>query len=260
MLDRLRQVRATLRWLTPLAGGLAAAAVVIARRRHDPHAALALTYQGAPLYFRGIDSDALEEVLSNGEYAFLRPYLQAAPAPRVLDVGAHIGTFALWAFGASPSARILSVEANADTLAVAQRTRTARGDAAARWDLVNRAAGARDGEMLPFLTDGPSMSHRVAAGGDRTVEAISLATLLRRAGGADGTVDLMKVDIEGSEEAFLCAEPGLLARVGRLVIELHPGRCDTGRVRRVLAGAFDDIVEIAGRRSTKPLLYCRHSA
>lgn len=241
----------------PLAGGPVAAAAILVRRRRNPHAVLALSYRGAPLYFRGIDSSALEEVLSDEEYGFLRPYLQAMPAPRILDVGGHIGTFALWALGASPSAQILSVEANADTLAVAQRTRTARGDATAGWDLVNRAAGARDGERLPFLAEGPSMSHRVDAAGALTVEAVSLAGLLRRVAGRDGTVDLLKVDIEGSEEAFLCTDPGLLARVERLVVELHPGRCDTARVRRVLAGTFDDIVEIPGRRSTKPLLDCR---
>jgi hypothetical protein len=97
------------------------------------------------------------------------------------------------------------------------------------------------------------MSHKVSAKGSVQVKGISLAALTE----GRGDIDLMKVDIEGAEEAFLCADPAALTPVKRLVIELHPQLCDTQRVRDVLQKAFSQIVEIHGRTSSKPLLYCR---
>ena len=74
--------------------------------------------------------------------------------------------------------------------------------------------------------------------------------------GASGAVDLMKVDIEGSEEAFLCANPDLLRRVHHLVVELHPYLCDTGRVEEVLRDIYGTVEKMQGRSSSKPLLMC----
>ncbi|MCK5244957.1 MAG: hypothetical protein KAJ90_06775, partial [Desulfobacterales bacterium] len=65
--------------------------------------------------------------------------------------------------------------------------------------------------------------------------------------------------IEGSEEAFLCTSPDALKRVGSLVIELHPQLCDTDCVQLLLEEYFDHIEDIGGRKSTKPLLYCRRN-
>lgn len=229
------------------------------RRHQDPYAVLTLSYKGAPLFFRGVDSNAIEEVLSDEEYAFLKSYLESKPAPRIVDVGCHIGTFAMWTLAVNPSATVLSVEADRETYEVALMNLGGRSAWSGRWSLVNKAASARDDEILRFSTEGPSMSHRVSDEGRREVRSVSLGALLRPLSATGAPIDLMKVDIEGSEEAFLCEDPGLLANVERLVVELHPGRCDTDRVRRDLAGQFDSITEVGGRRSNKPLLYCRRS-
>lgn len=57
-------------------------------------------------------------------------------------------------------------------------------------------------------------------------------------------VGLMKVDIEGSEEKFLCTDKRLLPRVRSIVIDLHPQLCDAMRAAallRSLCASADDV-------------------
>ena len=86
----------------------------------------------------------------------------------------------------------------------------------------------------------------------------ALEALLEKTAPGGGVADLVKIDIEGSEEALLCVRPNLLKRVKALVIEQHPGLCDIKRVDATLKTHFDCIEEIGGRRSSKPLLFCQH--
>ncbi|SCB62341.1 methyltransferase, FkbM family [Rhizobium aethiopicum] len=253
MITRFKKLRETLRWLTPLAGGPVAAARIIIRRKKNPLSLLEVKYDGKPLFFRGIDSNAIVEVLHEREYEFLDADLLSADSPRVLDVGAHIGTFAAWALRVNPHANILSVEADIHTFAVATKNASSRH---ANWRVINFAASSADGKRLRFSTAGPSMSHRVSSEGDLEVQTITLQTLMDTIGNLT-EVDILKIDIEGSEEDFLCANPELLASVKCLVIELHPGICDTERVRKAISSHFKIVAEVPGRRSDKPLLLCR---
>jgi FkbM family methyltransferase len=124
------------------------------------------------------------------------------------------------------------------------------------WEALNAAAWGEDGGRLRFSAAGPSMSHRVSTEGDIVVEGITLKHLLNNLAGDDGIVDLMKVDIEGSEEAFLGADPNLLRRVRSIVIELHPSLCDTARVEKMLRGFYGTVQNVKDRSSSKPLLLC----
>lgn len=253
MITRFKKLLETLRWLIPLAGDPVAAARIIIHRKRNPLGLLEVKYDGMPLSFRGIDSNAIVEVLHEREYEFLDADLRGADAPRVLDVGAHIGTFAAWALSVNPQADILSVEADINTFAVATKNARSRS---ANWRVINFAASDADGKRLRFSTAGPSMSHRVSSEGDLEVETITLQTLMDTIG-SQTDVDILKIDIEGSEEDFLCAKPELLASVKCLVIELHPGICDTERVRKAISSHFKMVTEVLGRRSDKPLLLCR---
>ncbi|MBX5106097.1 FkbM family methyltransferase [Rhizobium lentis] len=253
MITRFKKFCQTLRWLTPLAGDPVAAARIIIRRRRNPFGLLQVKYDGKPLYFRGIDSNALVEVLHEREYEFLASDLRSASVPCVLDVGAHIGTFAAWVLSVNPQAAIVSVEPDKHTFALAMRNAHSRS---ANWRVINFAASGTDGERLRFSTAGPSMSHRVSPEGDLEVETITLETLMKTIGNGI-VIDILKVDIEGSEEDFLCAKPESLASVRCLVIELHPGICDIERVRKAISSQFKTVTEVPGRRSDKPLLLCK---
>ena len=243
-----------------IAGGTVKAAAILFQTRRDPDAVHTLPYSDSHIYFRGIDLQALIEVLVNTEYAFLKDVTLSRPTPVILDIGAHIGTFAIWALGVNHGARILSVEADPETYGVLTRNADVVVESGKDWTVINRAAGRIDDEVLTFSNAGPSMSHRVDPDGTLTVSSISLGTLIDRIAGQGGQVDLVKVDIEGAEEAFLAESADALTKVEVAVVELHPGHCDTERVISVLRSQFDRIEEISGRLSSKPLLYCRKTA
>ena len=54
-----------------------------------------------------------------------------------------------------------------------------------------------------------------------------------------GTIDLLKCDIEGSEETFTESYPALIASARRIAIEFHPSLCDSNRAKeRILSAGF----------------------
>lgn len=251
--SRVASVSTRVRNLSPLAGGVLGAAKVVLGMRFSPNAVHTVHYRGLPIAFRLSDEQALKEVLIDEEYGFLADRLTTIDAPRILDIGAHIGTFALWATTVSSKVQITSVEADPATFDLLRRNFCSQQIIGRT---LHRAAASSDGAVVRFSNSGPSMSHRVDATGMVEVSTISLGTLIDAAG---GQVELAKIDVEGSEEALICANPEVLERIDALVIELHPALCDEDRVRAELVRHFGEIVEVGGRKSSKPLLYCTKS-
>lgn len=162
------------------------------------------------------------EMYCRGVYT-ARPGYAPAPGESVVDLGANQGLFSLLAAAAGAS-RVLAVEAQRAFAGQLAAHATANG-CAGRIELVHALVGAGSG----VLSDPAA---RVAAthwAGD--VPELTIAELLD--GHGLGHVDLMKIDIEGSEFA-LFAEPGWLDRVGRIVMEVHPQHGDPAALRRVL--------------------------
>lgn len=247
---RARNFYARAQWVETFLPGPVAAVSCLLRARRYPATLTTGRYNDFAFSFRGCDVSALKEVLVDAEYGFLTDAVKSLHFPVILDVGAHIGLFSLWALHVNPTAQITSVEASPGTFRILECNVGLVQKAG--WNAINRAAW-KDDDTIRFAEAADSMSHRVSATGGTEVKGISLTALTE--GLAD--IDLMKVDIEGAEEAFLCVDPAALAPVKRLVVELHPQLCDTQRVRGVLQKAFPQIVEIQGRISSKPLLYCR---
>lgn len=213
-----------------------------------------MTWRGLHLSARGCDWAALQEVLIEHEYAALTPYLTRKPSAVVLDLGANIGTFALFTFSVAPSAVVHSYEASATTHALLDSTRA--HNPRCHWDVHHAAAWLEDG-AVSFTTSEASTAGRIMTEGKETVPAVSLATILARSG---GSIDVAKIDIEGAEEALLVDRPAELQRIGTLVVELHPGRCDTGRVVKALTDSYGALYCIPGRRSSKPLILATRDA
>ena len=243
--------------MASLTGNPISALLLLLRLRSDSNAVHTIRINERQLFFRASDSQVLQEVFIDKEYEFLRQFLIASKGLRILDVGAHIGTFSKWCLDVAPDARILSVEADPDTFQVLRRNAEEFRGAVGQWLVEQSAASARDGELLRFSASGPSMSHRISATGAVAVDSISLATLIELMELDGECVDVVKVDIEGSEEAFLCEGSAALKRIRALVVELHPDLCDSQRVENTIRKEFDNIVWIGGRKSSKPLLYCR---
>ncbi|PLK68878.1 hypothetical protein C0V73_21155 [Rhizobium sp. TH135] len=239
--------------LKPFTGSWLAALRVVVLRKLRPDSLLKGSYRSQKFLFRRIDCNALFEVFGDNEYGFLQADIMGAQAPLVIDVGAHIGTFALWTLALNPRAQILSVEADPQTFGVLEHNRAlARG----AWHTIHRAASDKNGETLLFSDDGPSMSHRVSATGRVEVQSIALEALLDTAG-QGREIDVLKIDIEGAEELFLAGKQKALSFVKCLVVELHPNLCDVDRVVETLRGRFDKIDYVGGRKSNKPLIVCR---
>jgi FkbM family methyltransferase len=242
-------------WLSPYTNGAWSALLFWLSASRDPDSLFRGRYQGMDMFFRGLDVMAVKEVLVDREYAFILPRLKNTETPVVLDIGAHIGLFSMWLLKQHPRAQVQSIEADPRTYGVLSQNVLFARAGGARWEAFNAAAWGGGGQ-LRFSVAGPSMSHRVSSDGDILVEGITMNSLLEGLVGANGTVDLMKVDIEGSEEAFLCENPDLLKRVHRLVVELHPYLCDTERVEEVLRSVYGTVEKVYGRSSSKPLLMC----
>lgn len=256
LVTRMTNLAERVAWLAPMVGGHFPALSFWLRNRRDPDHQACATYLGIPFGFRGSDVMALREVLRDREYDFALPSLAGCKAPLVLDIGGHIGTFALWLASAMPQARILSLEADPETFALLAANAESARSHGANWQVLHGAAWHESGARLRFLGTGPSMSHRVSRKGEIEVDGITLADLLNQLAPGQAQIDLMKVDIEGSEEAFLCAEPALLRRIRCVIVELHPALCDAARVRALLSQAYARVEEIGARRSSKPLLLC----
>jgi FkbM family methyltransferase len=139
----------------------------------------------------------------------------------IIDAGANIGLFTLYAARQAPAAKILAIEpfpATFERLSQAVREHGLSG----RVECLNCALCGSEGPRMMKPTNQPSQMQRLATGdvqGGIPVSAQTLSTILDRIG---GEVDLLKVDIEGSEyEVLLNTASSDLRRVRRIVLEYH---------------------------------------
>ena len=257
MVRRMANLFERLRWLTPLAGNTMLAFCLICRVRSNPEGPHEIRYSGHRIFFRAQDEQVLREVLAHREYGFAAEWLKRSRTPIILDIGAHIGAFALWCLGEAPAARIVCVEANPRTSSILRDNVRLWSSSGRDLRVEHAAAGAQDGDTLWILEpSGASMSARIDGSGTMAAPSLSLPTLLELSAPGGKEIDLAKIDIEGSEEALLCSHPEALKRVRALIVELHPTLCNEEKVRAVLRDAYPSVVEAQDRISTKPLLYC----
>jgi len=139
----------------------------------------------------------------------------------VVDLGANTGfTIRLWQI-LYPSARIVAVEPDAANLAMCKHNalKNAGGD---RLKFVQACvAGSARSVYLDRSSGAWRFSLSDAGGpGAEPLPAVTLPQILESCA-IDGTIDLLKCDIEGSEEEVFSDCSAWIARVRNLVIELH---------------------------------------
>ncbi len=196
---------------------------------------------------RRVDWPVVEEVALRGEYDFVEIVLEGKKSPVVLDLGANIGMFSLRVFRACPSAMVYAVEASSKAFQILSRNRNLNPGLS--WRVCHGAVWREDGSVRFRNAPLNSGTGSVGEDGDERVPAVSLASLLNAQG--KRPVDLLKIDIEGGEEALLCGNAGLLGCVDAVLIEIHPARCNARRVREALVQAFEFIHEVFGRYETR---------
>lgn len=180
-------------------------------------------WAGRPLYVRPGTTDwETAQVSLIGQVH--RPPPGLVEVRTILDLGANIGATVADLAEAYPAAQVLGVELDAANVAVARRN-IAGWPARAR--ILHGAVWTEDGEVA-YGGDRGEWAYRVVdAMDDRTrapqlatVPAFSLTTLIDRLA-PEGSVDYVKMDVEGAERFLLADGDGWSERVRCLQVEVH---------------------------------------
>lgn len=170
------------------------------------------------------DLFVLQQIFLEEQYGCIPPNDQIR---LIVDCGANVGFSSVYFLNRFPNARVIAVEPDPENAAVCRRNLEPYGERAS----VRQTAIWSHPTMLTVehgvFGDGRewAVSVREARDGDSVViQAIDMGSLI---GGAD-SVDLLKVDIEGSElQLFGRGVERWLPRVRNLLIELHGEACET---------------------------------
>lgn len=142
------------------------------------------------------------------------------PDPRILDLGANIGLSVCYFKKLFPGAEVIALEADPNIFRYL--TENVSRNRLTGVTTINKAAWNNAGK-LRFMAEGAD-GGRIAIAGDKSqgeVEAIDIGDLLRSQLSKGFPVDVLKIDIEGAEEAVLPACRGLLESVKYLFVEYH---------------------------------------
>ena len=151
------------------------------------------------------------------------PEVHVAPTDTILDVGAHIGTFALLASEKVPRGRVYAIEASRDTFELLRTNLELNARRNVVADHVALAGG--DGPVTLHHDPEGNYGHsitRTLSDSSEVVNGLTLTRYLDERGVND--VAVAKFNCEGAEFPVLLATPAaVLRRIGCLVILYH---CD----------------------------------
>lgn len=163
-----------------------------------------------------------------------RSWVLGADAPlSVLDVGAHVGAFAVNLASARPDVRVECYEPSPSSARYLRHNLEANG-LASRVRVHECALAGSVGTALLDDNAGASVhngliagKHRLVAGADgagrRGVLVVPTTTFARALAEAPAPFDVVKLDCEGGEYAMVYASsPGDWTSVRRIVLEYHP--------------------------------------
>lgn len=161
------------------------------------------------------------EIFAEDAYR-LDALFEGLSAPTVLDIGGHIGCFAIAAARHDPATRVHAYEASPSTAAWLSRNVAANGldDRVTAHHVA--VAGQRGTLEFADNDGGSSLNGLTAPAGTTqlvTVPSITLGDAISEAG---GRVEVVKIDTEGAEyDMVLSSDPATWAGVERVVMEYH---------------------------------------
>lgn len=205
-------------------------------------------WQNYNFFARRVDWGSVNTVLLEGEYDFVKHLLKDNHQPKILDLGANIGTFSLFVFGMRPQAVSHSVEASSDVYRVLDKN--CKVNQSLNWHTSHAAVWSCDGEIKFQNSTKISTQGKISSEGNEIVKTITLENLMNN---LQGEIDVLKMDIEGAEEEVICASESLLSRVQHLIVQVHPARMNQQRVEQLLQRAFNFVYRVPSR-SPNPLL------
>jgi FkbM family methyltransferase len=150
------------------------------------------------------------------------PEYQPQPEDVIIDVGSHIGTFAVLAASMAPRGCVYAIEACQDSFTLLRLNRAL--NRAENLSAHHLALADRRGTCTLYYDTG-NWGHSVVrqtSGASETVECCTLPQFFED--NAIGTCDFIKFNCEGAEFPVLLASPaGLLRRIRMLLVLYH---CD----------------------------------
>lgn len=214
--------RAVFRSLRSLGAALTVALIRIRFGSADRTYPINIPQWPHPVYVRGgksSDTTVLYELLVTNEYRLID---NLAPPRTIIDGGANIGLTGVYFLNRYSSARVISVEPFAETFEVCRKN---LAPYASRATALQGAVWSHGGRVSldPQWEDWVNKVREPAADEAGTAEAFTMPSLIAAAG---GFVDLLKLDVEGSEkEIFGPGARDWLPFVRNIVIELHGPEC-----------------------------------
>ncbi len=148
-------------------------------------------------------------------------FCTASAAPRILDCGGNVGLASLFFKRRFPQARITAYEADPKIFAMLKNNLAA--NRASDIEAVHAAVWTTTGRVT-FRAEGSDSGMISTLAGAVDATAIDVPSLRLRdviADEVDGRIDLLKLDIEGAEDAVLADCEPVLSRIGAIVMDLH---------------------------------------
>jgi FkbM family methyltransferase len=170
-----------------------------------------------PLHLRlgSTDMHTLVQIFLHREYDFAM-----TRTPRtVVDAGANVGYAAVYFATRFPQSTVLAIEPEPGNFQQLQKNTRSLANVIVRC----AALWNEEGELSLFDAGegswGFRVQHRAQATGQGSVKAMSMLTALREQGWTH--IDLLKLDIEGSEVEVLNGSAGWIDHVNVIAAELH---------------------------------------
>jgi FkbM family methyltransferase len=160
------------------------------------------------------DYGSAMEVFLDEVYKYPRAPLR--PPLNIVDLGSNIGCSCLYWLRQFPESRVTAFEPHPIHLELL-RSNLARNGLADKVTLHAAAAGTRSTKA--FLTD-QGLSSRIAGRGEPSCYSVTIVDFFSAIGSAP--IDLLKIDIEGTEYELLSDERFSALPVRTLVMEWHP--------------------------------------
>jgi FkbM family methyltransferase len=169
----------------------------------------------------GSDWEVVHSALFEGYH---RPPSDLAPVRTILDLGSNIGVTVADLASLYPQARILGIELDADNVELARQNTSRFSD---RVEVLHGAAWTEDGKISYGGDRGewgyqvaPAMTADAPQSIIGEVPAYSLSTLIDRLA-PNGSVDYLKMDVEGAEIQLLGDGAKWAERVRCINVEIH---------------------------------------
>jgi len=167
------------------------------------------------------------DIFVQGALEFRAP----SESPRILDCGANVGLASLFFKRRYPAARITAYEADPALFAIARANLSANGSPDV--EVVNAAVWTSAGRVT-FRAEGTDSGMIDGLAGAVDGAAMEVSSLRLRDILAAERIDLLKLDIEGAEDAVLADCEPVLDRLGAIVMDLHEFDPNVRQAPRVL--------------------------